>query len=581
MGNRIPWDKSEAAILLEKYLEVKAGQLTKKEAATRVSEMLRRKAEINGIEIDDTFRNINGITMQFGNLEYILSSGQHGLESSSRLFMEIVDLYQTNEKEFNLLLRGMKCQMEDDMKENDIDVSDIFNVIKKHFEYGMRVSSPIEIMRFRRFYLADFGTECQVEDEKLADIIKDCGFLYHEKVYLLSESTIENVKLLVSEYKENKLNLLYFEKFFNENEESLTTGGIFSFEMLKEIIVNYANINYVRNNFCLLQEENMTEAEALEKDILLVWGEECLQNYNDLQSKLKYIPIEKIKYGVASRSCFVWDSSETYTTVFKLKITEEQKEYIYKSVISVCKESGYCCLDDVAMDDVLAENYEFNVLTVYALVFEVLLSKEFNRNSKVVYSEKIEGSPAERLQKYCEGKKQCSLQELLDQYELFTGHRRQEQTLDIGNAAMIRVDEELFVSDENVVFDVEVIDSLLINIIKNDFIAMKEVISFSLFPFFGYSWNYFVLESYCRRFSKKFKYMALTANSKNAGAIVKKECNLDFHHIMAKSVAESEIELTNKNVLEYLVRIGFLSRCQYKQIDDLILVALEIREGRI
>lgn len=63
MAIRIPWDKYEAIILLEAWLQVKAG-VPKLQMVNLVSYQLRTNALNQGIEIDDIFRNTNGISFQ-------------------------------------------------------------------------------------------------------------------------------------------------------------------------------------------------------------------------------------------------------------------------------------------------------------------------------------------------------------------------------------------------------------------------------------------------------------------------------------------------------------------------------------
>lgn len=580
MTTRIPWDKNEAALLLEWYLKVCSGDVLKKEAALEVSNILRKRAEQKGILLDDTFRNVNGIVMQFGNLEYILSSGQHGLKSGSKLFKEIVNLYKTNAEGFINFDNDIKCQVDYRMSEAEQRKSDIYEVLKNNFKYGMRVESPIELVRFRRFYQADLKIECGYDDEELKSKITECGILFEEKIYLLSENIITKINELIDDYRNESLSIIYFEEFYLVNEPFFSDNGVFSTDMLKAVIGAYIKNIKTKANYFLITEYVVTEAESLERDMLSIWGDECLHNYSELHDRMRYVSLEKIKYGLVSRKCFVWDSNETYTNVHKLKISEMQRNNIYKDVEQACNEKGYCSFQDIDMEEIFSENYEFTKNTVCSLVFEEVLSLEFNKNSKVVYSKRKDGKPVDWLYQYCKEKKQCSLQELLDQWELFAGNRRQDQTLNIGNSALVRVDEELFVDDSRIFFDTDVIDNLLSNIIRGEFIGMKEIISFALFPYYGFKWNYYLLESYCRRFSKKFKYLVWTYNSSNSGAIVKKESSMEYPDIMAQSVAESQIELTKKNVLDYLVKAGYLSRYRYKQIDNLILEAKEIREGR-
>lgn len=60
MSIRIPWDKYEAAILLDGWLRIKDG-IPRNEVVNLVSYQLRKKAVNQGINIDSVFRNTNGI----------------------------------------------------------------------------------------------------------------------------------------------------------------------------------------------------------------------------------------------------------------------------------------------------------------------------------------------------------------------------------------------------------------------------------------------------------------------------------------------------------------------------------------
>ena len=75
------------------------GKLTRKEAIHQVSEKLRRWAINKGIEIDDIFRNENGITFQMSALEVAYTGIKTKLKQPTKLFVETVNLYR-NHKEF-------------------------------------------------------------------------------------------------------------------------------------------------------------------------------------------------------------------------------------------------------------------------------------------------------------------------------------------------------------------------------------------------------------------------------------------------------------------------------------------------
>lgn len=98
------WNPYEAAILLDGYLRIIHGELTKKEAVAIVSQKLRKMAANQGIELDDVYRNEAGIHFQMYGIESAYQ-GFTGTKRASKLFIETVRLYREERKRFNQLLK--------------------------------------------------------------------------------------------------------------------------------------------------------------------------------------------------------------------------------------------------------------------------------------------------------------------------------------------------------------------------------------------------------------------------------------------------------------------------------------------
>lgn len=82
MAQRVPWDMSEAVIMLNALIAAREGRISRKDAIESVSSELRARAKRNGIEVDDIFRNVNGIKLQMSTMEYILTNGEKGIKKS-------------------------------------------------------------------------------------------------------------------------------------------------------------------------------------------------------------------------------------------------------------------------------------------------------------------------------------------------------------------------------------------------------------------------------------------------------------------------------------------------------------------
>ena len=93
------WNRYEAALLVEGYKRVENGEASRKEVAEEISERLRI-----GLIESATYRNVNGITLQLGAIEFLMTDGAHGISHVSKLFREVVKLYKEDFAAFSGLL---------------------------------------------------------------------------------------------------------------------------------------------------------------------------------------------------------------------------------------------------------------------------------------------------------------------------------------------------------------------------------------------------------------------------------------------------------------------------------------------
>ncbi len=81
MALRVPWDKQETALLIDAYLRVKNKELSQRKAIKEVSLLLRRRAILSGMEIDEIFRNENGIELQMMRIQGLIEDKPVGLKN--------------------------------------------------------------------------------------------------------------------------------------------------------------------------------------------------------------------------------------------------------------------------------------------------------------------------------------------------------------------------------------------------------------------------------------------------------------------------------------------------------------------
>lgn len=107
---RILWNKYEAALLLDYYYKIESGQIDRKRAIKEISNELRLWADINNLKIDDKYRNENGINLQLESMTFIVTCGESGINRSSKLFENIVKIYNEDIDSFNIILDKAKSR---------------------------------------------------------------------------------------------------------------------------------------------------------------------------------------------------------------------------------------------------------------------------------------------------------------------------------------------------------------------------------------------------------------------------------------------------------------------------------------
>lgn len=446
------------------------------------------------------------------------------------------------------------------------------------FEYGFS-EDGVELYRFRGSYSDVNDMSCSLDDEQLQLAIRNMGFKFDGKIYLIADEDIEAIKNNIQEYDNQDVSIIYYENLFDQFADSFFNAKIVSFEMLKCLLKKlFPKYKYKAAYFALVPEST-NELELIKNDIVRVWGDDIQQTFDELEQKLPLIPVNKIKFTLSQHSEFVWDSVETYIQTKRFVADNTELSRLIKCVDEQCEATGLASLDKIPFDNLRSENSDLSE-TAFLTCFCKLVEDKYDRYARVLTRKGTSVDTYTAVRNFCNNKNRCYYNELEDVAKSVSGTIRTPDIVEAANSIMIRISADEFISDEQIDFDIDRIDSAIKTIVKNDFIGLKEITTFSTFPFCGYGWNLFLLESYCRRFSRKYRYDTRRANSSNSGAIVVKTCTLSYHQIMAHAVARSGRDLTKDEVFGYLTEIGYIERKRYGEIDSLIKDAEDIRERR-
>jgi len=452
------------------------------------------------------------------------------------------------------------------------------DILSTNFSNGFRLDSPIEMMRFRSSAASSFGDRLTLSDDNLKAYITACGPSFEGKVYVVSAEVQERIKEIIDDYFANGAQVVFYSEFYAKNEKWLFGASIISEGMLIEILRSlFPESSFTRTYFGNLSE---SISVVLANEILRVWSDEALNTYDQLAERLTYIPLDRIKYELGQNGDFIWNSVGTFSHISQIEINEEEVENICAVAIQECNNRGYVSITDLPFGEIVERNYKLSITAVHNAVYRVCLADKFDKKGKIVTRKGDVLDALTIMKEHCRTIDKCSLDDLQEFERELTGEIHRWIPMEAGNSILIRIDKDTYVADRYVQFDVDRIDKVIDLMVRDrHHLPLKAFTTFSTFPDCGQAWNLFLLESYCRRFSRKFRFDALSVNSRNAGAVIRASCVMNYMEIMADAVANSETPLTETSAGRFLFENGYIGRSSTVRIAEILHDARAKREG--
>jgi hypothetical protein len=447
-------------------------------------------------------------------------------------------------------------------------------VLSLKYPNGFLLNSPIELIRFRSFAEIDDI----ISDDELRQAIKSCGVFHDGKVYVVSAQTKERLRSEVEEYFSGGGQAIFFTEFYDKHNDWLFRSSVISEDMLINVLQElFPKLIFTATYFGF---KKTTVFAVLVSEVLRVWGDDVLQSYEQLSERLKYIPLDRIKYALGRNTGFIWNNVGVFSHVSKIAISDIELNEVVARADKECFEHGYVSITDLPVEDIQTHNHKLTITAVHNAVFQVCLSADYVKNGKIITRK---GQPLDALsiiKEYCRGVERCTLKELLELEIELTGERHHWIPMGAANDTLVRLDKENYVSDNYVCFDIEATDKAIERFVTDDFLPLKAFTTFSFFPDCGQTWNLFVLESFCRRFSRKFRFDTPSVNSRNAGAVICKNCHLGYIDILSRTVAEASVTLDDKAIGVFLYEGGYIGRKSTSKAKEIAEKAKILREGR-
>ena len=461
----------------------------------------------------------------------------------------------------------------------DEEISNVLDaVLVEKFSNGFRYTSKIEIGRLRKFAGNLLNRDVSLPDDDILNYIKSQGTEHDGKIYIVKTETIDHIYDLANAYFDSGAIAIFYSEFYSKNEPWLFESSVISEEMLKKILqTRFAKLYFTHTYF---GKTNESVYNVLRSEVGRVWSDDVLITYEKLARRLSYVPQSRIEQflGSSNSGDYIWNSVGEYTHISKIAISECEIKQIADFVETEICAHSYASLADVPLDEIAEHNHELSRTAIQTGVFQICLSEKYDRRGKIITRKGYSVDAISIMREYCRSVESCTLDDLLAFEKELTGEQHRWIPMQAGYDVLIRTGRNSFIAEKYVNFDVSTADGAIEHFLHGgEYVPLKAVVTFAMFPPCGQTWNLFLLESYCWRFSEMFRFESLAVNSKNAGVIIRKNSKLSYLDIMADAVEKANVVLKENAVMQFLFENGYVGKRKYKKINEVIKQAATLR----
>lgn len=613
---RIPWNKYEAVLLVDAYLKCCAKFLSKEQAVSQLSQRLRHHMEKMGVPISNAYRNESGISLQMSAIEYLFTDGASGISHVSNLFRDIYDLYTSYREAFNTLLSSavLKYPLDEDSsisqsRSSSYPVDDspapvledggsskyvsrkLYDILMKKFPRGYRLGSYMEVSRLRDFYKNEYEEELDLDIEDIDADVKACGVEYEGRVYIPENMLPAGVKDDLLQYISDffysgKGSCIFYTVLFEKFHNRFLDGKILSPSMLRQYLefINTGSWFFSEYYFSV---QNGTCVDILQEVVDFVKDQGGVVSEDDVVKGLCFFPEKDVRLAFDSRDAYLISCGRNVRFHIDNFVLSGDELVAIESIIKkAIKRYRYISFSELLRDihisvpTVASNNAVFGDIGLRnALAYKLAQKFSFTNNIISDFTDPI--------------KAEDTFVELAKR-ERFTLDDISSLANDCGTIAnayievilqtAVRVEKELYVAKNQVSFDVEGTDAVLMRFFTKDYIAFPDIPTFSSFPDCNFQWNPFLLESYVAFHSKAFKHIHARyfAQKNVTGAIVKRGSSIkDFPTLASVAVADSGIPLAKKDVLEFLAENWYIAQRRTEEIDTILAQASQLRSTKL
>lgn len=431
----------------------------------------------------------------------------------------------------------------------------ILSVVTECFPHGIRPASIIDMNKLKRAYQSKLGEELPA-DIDVVSLLTNSGLQSGEKVYFLSDKQKQSLRSLIAEVIGNGHRVIYYSELFALHGALFEACHIYESPLMQTVLQSILPEHIYKAEY-MVADQGANEIE----EITEAFGDDVIRTYQQLKRQCPYLTMSAIKLALTRSDSFVWSSPETYARTDRIELDQAEVSDTVDRILPLIREKGYFSLAQLPIEESCGMNPQVSASAVRDAIYNRYMSDEFTRNGLIVKRPGLRLTTYQLLEDWLKGLDRVTLTEV-EAYECeLTGHHALLGIVAAGNT-MVRIDHDHYVSDADIQFNVDAIDHAISLFAGNRIIPITAITSYTSFPDVpGYNWNLYLVESFLRRFSKRFTIDGGPAQISYVGGIASADRQFaGYEDRLAHAVLQDGITLTEEAIGHYLTSRKYILR---------------------
>ena len=439
----------------------------------------------------------------------------------------------------------------------------ILVVISENFSNGMRADFITE-NQIRRVYKLKYSGDEIPATFSVTAFIKKTAFYHAGKYYFVTALNRGKLFRLVDKVFNAGNVIVYYDEFFSRYRGKLGDWHVKTPAMLVALLQKSDGQFYFSDKYFSVNKF-VRLSDVIEYTIRALPSETSF-SVEQLHEKLPYVPSEEIERVLSNPRKYSRTIEGNFLLTEQIAFDLSEINEVRSVLLSDLQANGHAIFSTKVFPNTAALNPELSEMTICSVLFERFLSKDFSRHGNILTARGMLVDNLNLLKKFCALRDELTLNELFDRAKKL-GINRQTTIFDAAGESMVRVSKNVFVKDELIKFNVSAVDETLSPFVRGRIIALRDITSFNKFEpvkdirGFEWKWNIYLLESFLRKVSRKFKFHTSTATNSVGGAICPRDkIFLNYVDLMSAVVMQEKIPLNANSVDAFLIEKNFRTR---------------------